>query len=66
MLNFPGRKMVGKPLIAGLMVLLVAVVSLFLGMLMGLGKKNNMPPTDNLYSRAAVAADAGKCSEVGR
>uniref|UniRef100_A0A665T3A2 Glutathione hydrolase n=1 Tax=Echeneis naucrates TaxID=173247 RepID=A0A665T3A2_ECHNA len=59
---FLGRKMVGKSLIAGLVVLLVAAVSLFLG----LGKKNMPPPSDHFYSKAAVAADAGKCSEVGR
>ncbi|KAM9392088.1 gamma-glutamyltransferase 1a [Pholidichthys leucotaenia] len=57
--------MVGKPLIAGLAVLLVAAVSLFLGVFMGLGK-NTPPPSDHFYSKAAVAADAGKCSEVGR
>ncbi|XP_075960611.1 LOW QUALITY PROTEIN: gamma-glutamyltransferase 1a [Anarhichas minor] len=58
--------MVGKSLIAGLVVLLVAAVSLFLGVFMGLGKKNTAPPSDHFYSKAAVAADAGKCSEVGR
>ncbi|XP_035514075.1 LOW QUALITY PROTEIN: gamma-glutamyltransferase 1a [Morone saxatilis] len=60
------RKMVGKSLIAGLVVLLVAAVSLFLGVFMGLGKRNTPPPLDHFYSKAAVAADAGKCSEVGR
>uniref|UniRef100_A0A7N8YBP3 Glutathione hydrolase n=1 Tax=Mastacembelus armatus TaxID=205130 RepID=A0A7N8YBP3_9TELE len=58
--------MVGKSLIAGLVVLLVAVVSLFLGVFMSLGKKNTPPPLNHFYSNAAVAADAGKCSEVGR
>lgn len=58
--------MVGKSLIAGLVVLLVAAVSLFLGVFMGLGKKNTPLPLDHFYSKAAVAADAGKCSEVGR
>ncbi|KAJ4941519.1 hypothetical protein JOQ06_011398 [Pogonophryne albipinna] len=58
--------MVGKSLIAGLVVLVVAAVSLFLGVFMGLGKKNTPPPLDHFYSKAAVAADAGKCSEVGR
>uniref|UniRef100_A0A3Q1B5D2 Glutathione hydrolase n=1 Tax=Amphiprion ocellaris TaxID=80972 RepID=A0A3Q1B5D2_AMPOC len=58
--------MVGKSLIAGLVVLLVAAVSLFLGVFMGLGKKNPPLPSDHFYSKAAVAADAGKCSEVGR
>uniref|UniRef100_A0A087Y6N5 Glutathione hydrolase n=1 Tax=Poecilia formosa TaxID=48698 RepID=A0A087Y6N5_POEFO len=58
--------MVGKSLIAGVVVLLVATVSLFLGVFMGLGRKNTPPPSDYFYSKAAVAADAGKCSEVGR
>ncbi|MED6244457.1 hypothetical protein ATANTOWER_011394 [Ataeniobius toweri] len=60
------QKMVGKSLIAGLVVLLVAAVSLFLGVFMGLGRKNMPPPSDHFYSKAAVAADAGRCSEVGR
>lgn len=60
------RKMVAKSLIAGLAVLLVAAVSLLLGVFMGLGTKNTPPPLDHFYSKAAVAADAGKCSEVGR
>nr|XP_040051381.1 gamma-glutamyltransferase 1a [Gasterosteus aculeatus aculeatus] len=60
------RKMVGRSVIAGLVVLLVAAVSLFLGVFMGLGKKNTAAPMDHFYSKAAVAADAGKCSEVGR
>uniref|UniRef100_A0A3P9LL77 Glutathione hydrolase n=1 Tax=Oryzias latipes TaxID=8090 RepID=A0A3P9LL77_ORYLA len=58
--------MVGKSLIAGVVVLLVAAVSLFLGVFMAFGKKNTPPPSDHFYSKAAVAADAGKCSEVGR
>ncbi|TNN70684.1 Gamma-glutamyltranspeptidase 1 [Liparis tanakae] len=58
--------MVGKSLIAGLVVLLVAAVSLFLGVFMGSGKKHTPPSLDHFYSKAAVAADAGKCSEVGR
>lgn len=62
----PGREMVGKSLIAGLVVLVVAAVSLFLGVFMGLGKKSTPLTSDHFYSKAAVAADAGKCSEVGR
>lgn len=58
--------MVGKSLIAGLMVLLVAAVSLFLGVFIGLEKKTPPAPSDYFFSKAAVAADAGKCSEVGR
>ncbi|XP_061527044.1 gamma-glutamyltransferase 1a [Phycodurus eques] len=56
--------MVAKPLAAGLVVLLVLVVGLFL--FIGLGKKNMAPPSGHLFLRAAVATDAGKCSEVGR
>lgn len=56
--------MVAKSLIAGLAVLLVAAVSLLL--FMGMGTKNTPPPSDHFYAKAAVAADAGKCSEVGR
>ncbi|XP_029916411.1 gamma-glutamyltransferase 1a isoform X2 [Myripristis murdjan] len=58
--------MVRKSLVAGLVVLLVAAVGLFLGVFMGFGKKSRTPPSDHFYSKAAVAADAGKCSEVGR
>lgn len=63
---FPCRKMVAKSLIAGLVVLLMAAVSLFLGVFMGLGSKNTPSSLDHFYSKAAVAADAGTCSEVGR
>ncbi|XP_068167471.1 gamma-glutamyltransferase 1a isoform X2 [Antennarius striatus] len=58
--------MVGKSHIAGLVVLLVAGLGLFLGLFMGLERKNTPPPSDNFYFKAAVAADAGRCSEVGR
>ncbi|XP_071374914.1 gamma-glutamyltransferase 1a [Centroberyx affinis] len=58
--------MVRKSLVAGLVVLLVAAVGLFLGVFMGFGKKSTTPPADHFYSKAAVAADAGTCSEVGR
>ncbi|XP_075881745.1 gamma-glutamyltransferase 1a [Nelusetta ayraudi] len=56
--------MVAKSLIAGLAVILVAAVSLLL--FMGMVARNTPPPSDHFYSKAAVAADAGKCSEVGR
>ncbi|XP_077418045.1 gamma-glutamyltransferase 1a [Vanacampus margaritifer] len=56
------RKMVAKPLIAGLVVIVGVVVGLLL--FVGMGKKNTT--SGHLYLRAAVAADAGKCSEVGR
>ncbi|CAL8247462.1 unnamed protein product [Merluccius merluccius] len=58
--------MVRKSLVAGLVVVLVAAVGLFLGVLLGMGKRNSAAPTDHFYSKAAVAADAGTCSEVGR
>jgi len=58
--------MVRKALIAGLVVVLVAAAGLFLGALLGMGKRDHNAPTDHLYPRAAVAADAGTCSEVGR
>ncbi|XP_078141229.1 gamma-glutamyltransferase 1a isoform X2 [Centroberyx gerrardi] len=58
--------MVRKSLVAGLVVLLVAAVGLFLGVFMGFGKKSTTPTADHFYSKAAVAADAGTCSEVGR
>lgn len=58
------RKMVAKSLIAALAVVLVAAISLLL--FMSIGARNTPPPSDHFYSKAAVAADAGKCSEVGR
>lgn len=60
------RKMVKKSLVAGLVVLLVAAVGFFLGVYLGVGNKRPTGPTDHFYSKAAVAADAGKCSEIGR
>ncbi|KAM9810369.1 gamma-glutamyltransferase 1a [Neosynchiropus ocellatus] len=58
--------MVGKRVIASVVVLLVAVVSLFLGLIMALGRKNPPPRSEQFFLKAAVAADAGKCSEIGR
>ncbi|XP_041718302.1 glutathione hydrolase 1 proenzyme-like [Coregonus clupeaformis] len=58
--------MVRKSLVAGLVVLLVAAVGVFVGVFMGVGNKNPISPSDHFYSKAAVAADAGTCSEVGR
>ncbi|XP_035641300.2 glutathione hydrolase 1 proenzyme-like [Oncorhynchus keta] len=60
------RKMVRKSLVAGLVVLLVAAVGVFVGVFMGMGNKSPISPSDHFYSKAAVAADAGTCSEVGR
>lgn len=58
--------MVRKSLVAGLLVVLVAAAGLFLGVLLGTGKTSHSPPAAHFYSKAAVAADAGTCSEVGR
>uniref|UniRef100_A0A8C2Q052 Glutathione hydrolase n=1 Tax=Cyprinus carpio TaxID=7962 RepID=A0A8C2Q052_CYPCA len=58
--------MVKKSLVAGLVVLLVAAVGFFLGVYLGIGNKRLTVYSDHFYSKAAVAADAGKCSEVGR
>uniref|UniRef100_A0A673HK66 Gamma-glutamyltranspeptidase 1-like n=1 Tax=Sinocyclocheilus rhinocerous TaxID=307959 RepID=A0A673HK66_9TELE len=58
--------MVKKSLVAGLVVLLVAAVGFFLGVYLGIGNKRFTVSSDHFYSKAAVAADAGKCSEVGR
>uniref|UniRef100_A0A8C7NHZ2 Glutathione hydrolase n=1 Tax=Oncorhynchus mykiss TaxID=8022 RepID=A0A8C7NHZ2_ONCMY len=58
--------MVRKSLVAGLVVLLVAAVGVFVGVFMGMGNKSPISPSDHFYSKAAVAADAGTCSEVGR
>ncbi|XP_051509267.1 glutathione hydrolase 1 proenzyme-like [Myxocyprinus asiaticus] len=60
------RKMVKKSLVAGLVALLVAAVGFLLGIFLGIANKRFTAPSDHFYSKAAVAADAGKCSEVGR
>uniref|UniRef100_A0A3Q2QN59 Glutathione hydrolase n=1 Tax=Fundulus heteroclitus TaxID=8078 RepID=A0A3Q2QN59_FUNHE len=51
--------MVKKLIIVALAVLLLACVATFLGVFFGVKKENG-------YRKAAVAADAGRCSEVGR
>ncbi|XP_046904491.1 LOW QUALITY PROTEIN: gamma-glutamyltransferase 1a [Hypomesus transpacificus] len=58
--------MVRKSLVAGVVVLLVVALGLFAGVFMGMGNPSPISPSDHYYSRAAVAADAGTCSEVGR
>uniref|UniRef100_A0A8C7I7U5 Glutathione hydrolase n=1 Tax=Oncorhynchus kisutch TaxID=8019 RepID=A0A8C7I7U5_ONCKI len=58
--------MVRKSLVAGLVVLLVAAVGVFVGVCIWVGNKNPISPSDHFYSKAAVATDAGICSEVGR
>uniref|UniRef100_A0A673AZQ0 Gamma-glutamyltransferase 1b n=1 Tax=Sphaeramia orbicularis TaxID=375764 RepID=A0A673AZQ0_9TELE len=52
--------MVKKTVIVALMMLVVAAVATFVGVFFGVGKRK--PP--NEYFKAAVAADAGLCSEV--
>ncbi|KAM3939739.1 glutathione hydrolase 1 proenzyme [Leptodactylus fuscus] len=51
-------------LIIGFLTAIVVALALFLGLFFGLRTQ----PTDNshIYDRAAVATDAGKCSEIGR
>uniref|UniRef100_A0A8C7F290 Glutathione hydrolase n=1 Tax=Oncorhynchus kisutch TaxID=8019 RepID=A0A8C7F290_ONCKI len=56
--------MVHKSIVVGLVVLLVAAVSTFVGVFFGLGSRTSS--NGHSYSRAAVAADAGRCSEIGR
>lgn len=58
--------MVKKSLVAGMVVLLVAALGLFLGVFLGVRNTRLTPSSNHFYSKAAVAADAGKCSEVGR
>lgn len=52
--------MVNKTIVLALALLLVAALATFLGVFFGIGKR------DERGIRAAVAADAGPCSEVGR
>lgn len=52
--------MVNKTIVLALALLLVAAVATFLGVFFGIGKR------EEKGMRAAVAADAGPCSEVGR
>lgn len=56
--------MVHKTVIVALTVLLVAAVSTFVGVFFGVGSRK--PPSEHSYRKAAVAADAGKCSQIGR
>ncbi|KAK9532614.1 hypothetical protein VZT92_009989 [Zoarces viviparus] len=56
--------MVNKTIIAALMLLLLAAVSIFVGVFFGVGRRKH--PSEQVYLKAAVAADAGPCSEVGR
>lgn len=55
--------MVNKTIVLALALLLVAAVATFLGVFYGIGMKEH---NTEYGLRAAVAADAGPCSEVGR
>ncbi len=52
--------MAKKTIIVALAVLLLACVATFVGVYFGVGRR------EQVYFKAAVAADAGPCSEVGR
>uniref|UniRef100_UPI003AABF410 glutathione hydrolase 1 proenzyme n=1 Tax=Centroberyx gerrardi TaxID=166262 RepID=UPI003AABF410 len=56
--------MVHKTVAVALTVLLVAALSTFVGVFFGV--ESRKPPTQHSYPRAAVAADAGPCSVIGR
>ncbi|XP_069613514.1 glutathione hydrolase 1 proenzyme [Ranitomeya imitator] len=51
-------------LIIGLLTAIVLALTLFLGLFFGL--RTRSVPISQIYERAAVATDAGKCSEIGR
>lgn len=54
--------MVNKTIVLALALLLVAAVATFLGVFFGIGRRGD----DKQGMSAAVAADAGPCSEVGK
>uniref|UniRef100_A0A671WUI2 Gamma-glutamyltransferase 1b n=1 Tax=Sparus aurata TaxID=8175 RepID=A0A671WUI2_SPAAU len=56
--------MAKKTILVGLAVLLLAAVGTFVGVFFGVGRKTE--PSQHVNLKAAVAADAGPCSEVGR
>ncbi|KAJ8285805.1 hypothetical protein GJAV_G00031130 [Gymnothorax javanicus] len=59
--------MVKKSIIAVVVVLLVALMCIFMSIFFG-GRfqRTYCGSSNHFYSKAAVAADAGKCSEIGR
>lgn len=61
---FDLSKMVRKSIVVGLLVLLVAAVGTFVGVFFGIGKRTKQD--EKAFFKAAVAADAGTCSEIGR
>ncbi|RVE65786.1 hypothetical protein OJAV_G00119770 [Oryzias javanicus] len=56
--------MVKKTVTIALAALLLASVGLFVGVFFGVKRKSS--PNKQIYLKAAVAADAGPCSEIGR
>uniref|UniRef100_A0A8C5HFM6 Glutathione hydrolase n=1 Tax=Gouania willdenowi TaxID=441366 RepID=A0A8C5HFM6_GOUWI len=56
--------MAKKTIILALALLLLAAVATFVGVFFGVGSQSH--PSGKVYYKAAVAADAGPCSEVGR
>lgn len=56
--------MVKVSIIVALATLLLASVATFVGVFFGVGKRKALG--EHVYLKAAVAADAGPCSEVGR
>ncbi|XP_026881105.2 glutathione hydrolase 1 proenzyme [Electrophorus electricus] len=55
-----------KSLVVGLVVLLLAAVGMFVGVFFGVQGKTSTTSTQGAYTHAAVATDAGRCSEIGR
>ncbi|KAF5892021.1 gamma-glutamyltranspeptidase 1-like [Clarias magur] len=57
--------MVQKSVVVGLAVLLIGAVGIFLGVFFGYRGTFSPVVSEKSYKQAAVAADAGPCSEVG-
>lgn len=56
--------MAKKTIVVALVLLLLAAVATFVGVFFGVGRRK--PNSEDVYLKAAVAADAGPCSEIGR
>ncbi|KAM9338021.1 glutathione hydrolase 1 proenzyme [Symphorus nematophorus] len=56
--------MAKRTIIVALALLLLAAVATFVGVFFGVGRRKH--PSEQVYFKAAVAADAGPCSKVGR
>lgn len=55
-----------KSTVLGLTLLLLAAVGTFLAVFFSVQGKKVSPEPETGYFKAAVAADAGTCSEIGR